>query len=130
MTATGPAGFVITIVALPLFDGSARLVAVRTTGFVAGTDCGATKSTLPDAGPVGATHGFDPVWQTCPAAVLPFATPFTVQITAASLVFVTVGVNVTRWLVASVAVGGATPTLTLLVTVTVDAAVAFADAVA
>ena len=130
MTATGPAALVIWIVALPLRDGSARLVAVRTTGSVAGTDCGATKSTLPDAGPVGATHGFDPVRQTCPTVVLPFVTPFMVQVTAVSVVFITVGVNVMRWLVASVAAAGATLTLTLLVTVTVDAAVTSAGAVA
>jgi len=130
VTATGPAALVIPIVALPARDGSARLVAVKITGFVVGTDCGATKSTLPDVGPAGAAHGFDPVWQTSPTLVLPFAIPFTVHVTVVSVVFVTVGVNVMRWLTASVAVGGATLTLTLLVTVTVDAAVTSAGAVA
>lgn len=65
-----------------------------------------------------------PVWQTWPTVALPFGTPFTDQVTVVSDVFVTVGVNVMRWLTASVAVAGETLTLMLLVTVTVAEAVA------
>lgn len=82
---------------------------------------------LPEAGPVGATQGFVPVWQTWPTVALPFATPLTVQVTLVSFAFVSVGVNVMRWFTASVAVGGETVTLMLLVTVTVAAALAPVD---
>jgi hypothetical protein len=40
-TATGPEGATTLIVALPLRDGSAWLVAVSVTGFVAGAEAGA-----------------------------------------------------------------------------------------
>ena len=80
---------------------------------------------LPEPGAVGATQGFDPVWQTWPTFTSPFAAPFTVQVTVVSDAFITVGVNVMRWFTASVADGGATLTLIALVTVTVAAAIAF-----
>jgi len=82
---------------------------------------------LPEPGAVGATQGFDPVWQTWPTFTSPFATPFTLQVTVVSDAFITVGVNVMRWFTASVADGGATLTLIALVTVTVAAAIAFVD---
>ena len=50
---------------------------------------------------------------------MPFGAPFTDQVTVVSDVFATLGVNDMRWLVESVAVGGETATVTLLVMVTV-----------
>jgi hypothetical protein len=41
VTATGPDGAAIVIVALPLLEGSAWLVAVSVTGFIAGAEFGA-----------------------------------------------------------------------------------------
>jgi hypothetical protein len=41
VTAIGPAWEAIVIIALPLWDGSALLVAATVTGFAAGTDAGA-----------------------------------------------------------------------------------------
>jgi hypothetical protein len=81
----------------------------------------------PEPGTVGATQGFDPVWQTWPTFTFPFATPFTLHVTVVSDAFVTCGVNVVRWFTASVADGGETLTLIALVTVTVAAAVASVD---
>jgi len=60
----GPLGPEIVTIAFPLFEGSALLVAVSTTGFVRGMDAGARKSTFPEAGPAGGTHGFVTTWQT------------------------------------------------------------------
>jgi hypothetical protein len=42
---------------VPLRVGSAALDAVTVTGSDVGTTAGARKSTLPEAGPVGAMHG-------------------------------------------------------------------------
>jgi hypothetical protein len=55
---------------------------------------------------------------------LPFKIPFTVQVTAASGVFVTLAMSVTRCVTTTVAVGGETLTVTLLVIVTVAEVVA------
>ena len=85
---------------------------------------------LPDAGPVGATHGFVPDWQTWPTNALPFAMPFTDHVTVASDEFVTVAEKDARSFDESVAVGGETITPTALVTVTVAAAVMPPGAVA
>jgi len=52
--AVGP---VMMTIAVPLRVGSAALVAVTVTGSDEGTAAGARKSTLPDAGTVGATQG-------------------------------------------------------------------------
>lgn len=84
------------IIALPVRDGSAALVAVRVTGFVAGTADGATKSMLPEAGMVGGRHGFEPCWHTNPSPDDPLATPLTAHDSAVFVVFVTVGVKVWR----------------------------------
>ncbi len=73
---------------------------------------------LPDAGPAGATHGFVPDMQTCPTLALPFATPFTDQLTVVSDVPATLGVNDRRWPVGTVAIDGETLTETPLVIVT------------
>ena len=70
-------------------------------------------------------HGFVPVSQTCPTAASPSATPFTDHVTVVSDELTTLGVNVIRWLTASVAVGGATLTPIALVIVTVAAALRF-----
>lgn len=84
---------------------------------------------LPEAGPTGATHGFVAGWQTWPTLALPFSAPFTDHVTLVSAVFATDGVNDIRWLTESVAEGGETLTLTLLVTVRVADAVAPSDGV-
>jgi hypothetical protein len=73
---------------------------------------------------LGDTHGFDPVTQISPTDELPFKIPFTVQVTAPSGVFVTFAVSVTRWVTTTVAMGGETLTVTLLVIVTPAEAVA------
>ncbi len=122
-TVIGPVGPAIVTIALPLFVASARLVAVSTTGFVSGKEAGARKSTSPEIGPVGGVHGSEPVRQICPTIALPFAEPFTAQITAASGVFVTFAAKVMRWPRGTVAAPGETLTATLLVKVTVAAAV-------
>lgn len=122
-TLTDPVIPVTVISALPIFVPSARLVAVRVTGFVAGTEAGARKSTFPAAGPAGAVHGFDPLTHTCPISGLPFSTAFTVQVTAVSGVLVTLAAKDCRWLVETVAVPGDTLTPTVLTTVTVAVAV-------
>lgn len=57
VAAVGP---VMMMIAVPLRVGSAALVAVTLTGFDEGTAAGARKSTLPEAGPVGAMHGTEP----------------------------------------------------------------------
>ncbi len=74
---------------------------------------------LPDAGPAGAAHGIVPDTQTWPTLELPFAIPFTDQVTVVSDVFATLAANAIRWPVATVAVGGETTTATLLVMVAV-----------
>jgi hypothetical protein len=51
--------------------------------------------------------------------VLPFAKPLTDQLTVVSDVFPTVAANDMRWPVKTAAAGGDTPTVTLLVMVTV-----------
>jgi hypothetical protein len=113
----------IATIAFPLFDASARLVAMSVTGFVAGTATGPRKSTLPLTGPTGVTHGLDPLRQICPTLVFPFGTPFTVQLTAVSAVLVTFAAKDLRWPTETVADGGETLTLTVLVTVTTALAV-------
>ena len=117
-TLSGPTGPEIATIAFPLFDPSARLVAASVAGFAVGTAAGARKSTLPLAGAAGVTHGFEPVRQTCPTIVLPLGTPFTVQLTAVSVVFATFAANDLRWPTETVADPGETLTLTVLVTVT------------
>jgi hypothetical protein len=77
----------------------------------------------PATGPAGGTHGFDPVSHTCPTLALPFGIPFTDQVTVASDVLATIAAKDIRWPVATVAVGGATFTVTLLVMVAVAASV-------
>ena len=59
-TEVAPVGPVMITIAVPLRVGSAALVAVTLTGFDEGTAAGARKSTLPEAGPVGAIHGTEP----------------------------------------------------------------------
>ena len=122
-TFTGPVITLIKIAAAPLREGSAWLVAVSVTGFVGGADSGARYSTLPEPGPVGATHGFELSWHTWPTVALPFAIPLTDHATLMSLEFETAGVNAARWPGESVAALGETLTLTLLVIVTVADAV-------
>lgn len=96
VTATLGGGPVIVTRAFPLFVASAALVAASVTGFVPGTFAGARKSMLPAAAPDGAAHGFDPVTHTCPKFAFPFATPFTLHVTAASVVPVTVAEKLAR----------------------------------
>jgi hypothetical protein len=71
-----------------------------------------------EPGPDGPTQGFEPVWQTCPTAGLPFGTPFTDHETAKSDVLVKLASNVLRWLTGNVADDGDTVTLMLLTSVT------------
>jgi hypothetical protein len=59
-----------------------------------------------------------PVTQTWPTPALPFAIPFTDHVTVVSDAFVTFALNDMRWPVETVAVGGDTVTVMLLVTVT------------
>lgn len=56
-TEVAPVGPVMITIEVPLRVGSAALVAVTVTGSDVGTTAGARKSTLPEAGPVGAMHG-------------------------------------------------------------------------
>jgi hypothetical protein len=70
-------------------------------------------------GPAGGWHGFVPVRQSCPSVAFPLATPFTLQSTVASGVFETTAENVSRPFAATLAVGGVTLTVTLLMIVTV-----------
>jgi len=72
---------------------------------------------MPERGPAGGTHGLVPASQTCPTAALPFAIPFTDQVTVVSDVPATIAAKDMRWPVAVVAEGGATFTVTLLVMV-------------
>jgi hypothetical protein len=58
---------------------------------------------FPTVGPFGGTHGFVPVWQTCPLKALPFAIPLTNHTAPKSEVFETVAVKETRCPMASVA---------------------------
>jgi len=95
-TDAAPVGPVMITIALPVRVGSAALIAVTVTGSDVGTVAGARKSMLPEAGPVGATHGTVTVWQIWPRIVFPLATPLTDQVTAVFEEFVTVGVSVTR----------------------------------
>jgi hypothetical protein len=55
---------------------------------------------------------------------LPFRIPFTIHVTVVSVVFVTFAVNVARCVTATLALGGATLTLTELVIITVDDSIA------
>lgn len=80
---------------------------------------------LPETGPAGGEHGFDPLTQIWPIAVLPFATPFTNQVTVVSALPATFAANDWRWLTVTVALLGATFTAMLLANVTLaDATVA------
>lgn len=79
--------FVITTIAVPLFAGSAWLVAASWTGLVTGTDVGAKKSTLPETGSFGVVQGFDPLTQIWPAIELPLGIPLTDHVTDGSAVF-------------------------------------------
>jgi hypothetical protein len=69
-------------------------------------------------------HGLLPIWQMSPTAEFPLARPLTNHVTAASEVFETVGVNVARCPVATLAAEGEMLTATLLVKVTVAEAIA------
>lgn len=117
-TEVAPVGPVMITIEVPLRVGSAALVAVTVTGSDEGTAAGARKSTLPDAGTVGATHGTEAGWQIWPRVAFPLGTPLTVQVTAVFDVPATVGVNVVRWVIATDTPGGATVTLTVLTIVT------------
>jgi hypothetical protein len=123
-TEVAPVGPVMITIAVPLRVGSAALAAVTLTGFDEGTDAGARKSTLPEAGPAGAMHGTEAGWQICPRIASPLRIPLTVQVTATFGVLVTVGVNVVRWVIATDTAEGATVTLTALTIVTVAETVA------
>ena len=83
----------IVTIALPFFEASAWLVAVSCTGLVTGTDTGAKKSTLPEAGPAGVMQGFDPLTHIWPVVKFPLGIPFTDQVTDESALFVTVAAN-------------------------------------
>ena len=96
VTVSGPDDPVMMIMAIPDFDGSARLAAASVTGFVAGGEPGAKKSIAAGLAPAGAAQGFEPVTHTWPTIVLPLGAPFTSQVTAKSGVFITFGVNVLR----------------------------------
>ena len=74
-------GVTIVNTALEYRDGSAAAVAETSTGFTAGTIAGARKSTMPETGPTGGEHGFDPATQICPRAAVPLVIPFTAQVT-------------------------------------------------
>jgi hypothetical protein len=74
---------------------------------------------LPEAAPLGATQGFVPLTQTCPTAALPSGVPLTDHVTLVSVEFATAAVKDCCWLGESVAVPGATVTVTPLVIVTV-----------
>src|ERR1700735_1704110 len=117
-TEVTPDGPVMITIAVPLRVGSAALIAVTLTGFDEGTESGARKSTLPDAGPAGAMHGTEAGWQIWPRIAFPLGIPLTVQVTAVFGVLVTVGVNVVRWVMATDTPEGATVTLTALTIVT------------
>jgi hypothetical protein len=121
-TDAAPVGPVM--MAVPRRVGSAELVAVTLTGFDEGTAAGARKSTLPEAGGAGAMHGMEPGWQIWPRIAFPLAIPLTVQVTAVFSVFVTVGVSVVLWVIATDAPEGATVTPTPLTIVTVADTVA------
>jgi hypothetical protein len=95
-TETLPVAPLIVTVAAPLFDVSAWLVAVTSSGFTAGALAGARTSTLPALAPLGGTHGFDPLVQIFPTLAFPFATPATDHVTVVSAVFVTVAENEVR----------------------------------
>ncbi len=123
VTSTPLVAPLIVTVADPLFDASAWLVAVTSSGFTAGTLAGARKSTLPALAPLGATHGFNPLTQICPTLAFPSETPATDHVTAVSDVFVTVAESESRCAGPIVAVGGITLTVTPLVIVTTAAAV-------
>ena len=116
--ATTPAGPVMMTIAVPLFVGSAALVAVTVTGFDVGMAAGARKSTLPDAAVGGAMQGFEPDSQIWPTAVLPFGAPLTDQVTAVSEVLVTTGVSNVRRLISTVVALGVMLTVTALTMVT------------
>ena len=122
-TETAPVAPLIVTAADPLFEESAWLVAVTSSGFAPGTLPGARKSTLPALAPAGAVQGFDPLTQICPTLAFPFATPATDHVTVASALFVTVAENEVRCPVPIVAVGGATFTVTPLVIITAAAAI-------
>jgi len=121
--ATTPAGPVMMIMAMPLFVGSAALVAVTVTGFAAGTAAGARKSTLPEAGDGGEMQGFEPDSQIWPTVVLPLGVPLTDQVTAVSEVLVTTGVREVRRLISRVTALGVMLTVTALTMVTAAEAV-------
>ena len=74
---------------------------------------------LAEPGADGGRQGLEACWQIWPAAVLPLALPFTVQVTVVSEEFVTMGVSVARWPMAMEAEGGSTLTVTPLAKVTV-----------
>jgi hypothetical protein len=84
VTLTGPLGAAIVMIALPLCEASARLVAVTVTGLLTVTVEGARKSIAPDAGAVGAKHGLEPATQIWPTLAFPFAIPSTDHETALS----------------------------------------------
>jgi hypothetical protein len=113
-----PVGPVMITIEVPLRVGSAALVTVTVTGSDEGTAAGARKSTLPDAGTVGATQGTEAGWQIWPRVALPLGIPLTVHVTAVLGVLVTVGVSVVRWVIAMETADGATVMLTVLTMVT------------
>ena len=78
------------IVAVPLFVGSAWLVAVSVTGFTVGRRAGAKYCTGVVTGPNGSTQGLLGFMQIWPSVPLPLGIPFTDQVTLESEVPCTV----------------------------------------
>ena len=93
------------------------------TGFTTGTNDGAMYSTFAERGPDGGTQGFVPARQIWPTSEFPSGMPFTDHVTLVSVVFVTVAAKLALAFTATVVLGGDTVTLTLLVIVTIAAAV-------
>jgi hypothetical protein len=102
------------IVAMPVFELSARLVALMVRGFTAGIVAGARKSTDVPLGSAGAMQGLDPDAQIWPMLAFPFAMPFTNQETAPSVLPDKLAAREMRCPGAMVADAGDILTLTLL----------------
>jgi hypothetical protein len=108
----------IVMMALAVFEESARLVAVIVMEFGEGTVAGARKSTAPESAPDGAAHGLEFATQIWPTVEFPFGAPLTDQETATSDVPETLAASEMRWLVVTVWEGGemAMPTLLAIAT--------------
>lgn len=130
VTLTGPAGTAIVRTALPLCDRSARLMAVIVTGLATGMFAGARKLTALARGTTGGTHGLEFAAQIWPTIAFPFAMPSTNHDTATSELPETLTASGTLCPIVTVAAGGDTFTLTLLVIETDAAAVARPDVTA